>query len=795
MKAPTREQVRAALRRVDLLAFVQDTTQDYSAGWAHRMLAERLERFSDDISARRSPRLMIFTPPRFGKSQLVSRRFPVWHLARNPSHEVMLATYAQALSNDLNRDALQCAQMPETLASFPEFKLAPERQAVEQWKTDRGGGMVAIGVGGPATGRGAHALVIDDAVKGASEAASEIYREGQKAWYQQNARTRLAPGGGILITMCMTGNTPVLMADGTEKPLQDIRAGDAIATYDHGVLSSSVINRHKCCGPDSVYEIRTTCDRVVQANARHPFLVLRDGDLSWVRLRDLQVGDAMVRVSGSRQVNHSGNDAHTTCATTSRTPEGFATGTTRELSAKTPLATMASGLARFAAWMGAPMRFGARVCVRSTTTPLSMRLADVKGRRSKNGTPSCGTDTGSGLRTTMRCWKNSADFARSARGHRLKDLPPTGAAFCASTIATTPDEFADFSATTATSPLEGSRALTASVGFSLTYISSITLVGKKLVYDVEVARTENFIANGLVSHNTRWHQDDLAGWLLKQEQDGGERWEVICLPAIAATEERDAQGNVVRRAGEALHPERFDLAALTSLRAGLSPYAWAALYQQTPVPDGGGRIKSAWLAETRYVTIPHDANRVLHSWDTASKAGQLNDYSVCSVIRPYNQRAYLQDVYRQRLEFPALVSAVKSLAQRDNPYAVLIEDKGSGQALIQTLRRDPTFRWSIVPVNPMADKITRMDGVTPWLEGQRFYLPQSAPWLTDWETEVYSFPAAAHDDQIDSLSQALDYLGRENGLAVWRVIAEQRNHGPQRPVAIDTRMAYAIRGR
>lgn len=495
MKAPTREQVRAALRRVDLLAFVQDTTQDYSAGWAHRMLAERLERFSDDISARRSPRLMIFTPPRFGKSQLVSRRFPVWHLARNPSHEVMLATYAQALSNDLNRDALQCAQMPETLASFPEFKLAPERQAVEQWKTDRGGGMVAIGVGGPATGRGAHALVIDDAVKGASEAASEIYREGQKAWYQQNARTRLAPGGGILITM------------------------------------------------------------------------------------------------------------------------------------------------------------------------------------------------------------------------------------------------------------------------------------------------------------TRWHQDDLAGWLLKQEQDGGERWEVICLPAIAATEERDAQGNVVRRAGEALHPERFDLAALTSLRAGLSPYAWAALYQQTPVPDGGGRIKSAWLAETRYVTIPHDANRVLHSWDTASKAGQLNDYSVCSVIRPYNQRAYLQDVYRQRLEFPALVSAVKSLAQRDNPYAVLIEDKGSGQALIQTLRRDPTFRWSIVPVNPMADKITRMDGVTPWLEGQRFYLPQSAPWLTDWETEVYSFPAAAHDDQIDSLSQALDYLGRENGLAVWRVIAEQRNHGPQRPVAIDTRMAYAIRGR
>jgi hypothetical protein len=74
-------------------------------------------------------------------------------------------------------------------------------------------------------------------------------------------------------------------------------------------------------------------------------------------------------------------------------------------------------------------------------------------------------------------------------------------------------------------------------------------------------------------------------------------------------------------------------------------------------------------------------------------------------------------------------------------------------------------------------------------------LPQAAPWLTDWEAEVYSFPAATHDDQIDSLSQALDYLGRENGLAVWRIIAEQQKHGPQRPVAIDPRMAYANRGR
>lgn len=261
------------------------------------------------------------------------------------------------------------------------------------------------------------------------------------------------------------------------------------------------------------------------------------------------------------------------------------------------------------------------------------------------------------------------------------------------------------------------------------------------------ARTRVPPGGGILVVMTRWHEDDLVGRLLRQAatEPTADQWQVVCYPAINA-------------AGEALHPSRWPLSALASIRSGMSPYSWAALYQQAPVPDGGGRIKGAWLSQT-YRTLPHDADRPVHSWDTAIKAGQLNDYSVCTVARKgKDSRAYLTDVLRRRMEFPELLAAAKQLAARDNPRAVLIEDKGSGQQLIQMLRRDPAWHWSIIPITPTVDKITRMDAVTPWLESGRVMLPESAPWLADWTTELLSFPVGTHDDQIDSLSQMLDYL-------------------------------------
>jgi len=225
-----------ASRRNDLLQFVQDTTPGYKAGWVHALLCRRLQQFSADVAAGKGPRLMVFMPPRSGKSQIVSRRFPVWHLGHYPDHEIMLATYGQDLSNDLSRDALECVKAPPTKASFRNLGLSQRRESVEQWKTTRGGGLSASGVGGPMTGRGAHVLLIDDPVKGIEEADSPEYRRKQKDWYRANAYTRLAPGGGVLLTMTRWHQDDLagwLQDEATKDGDQwDVLKFPAIATHD-----------------------------------------------------------------------------------------------------------------------------------------------------------------------------------------------------------------------------------------------------------------------------------------------------------------------------------------------------------------------------------------------------------------------------------------------------------------------------------------------------------------------------------------------------------------------------------
>lgn len=278
---------------------------------------------------------------------------------------------------------------------------------------------------------------------------------------------------------------------------------------------------------------------------------------------------------------------------------------------------------------------------------------------------------------------------------------------------------------------------------------------------------------GVLVVQTRWHEDDLAGRLLRASADGtGDKWTVVNFPAIAERDEYGPQRQLRRHAGEALHPTRYPLESLERIRA-INSYDFASLYQQRPVPEGGGRIKADWLRNS-YRMVPAEADRPIHSWDTAIKAGEMNDYTVCHVAQTHEQRVYLTDVLRRRMEFPELLAAVKSLAMRDNPRAVLIEDKGSGQQLIQMLKRDPSWRWSVIPVTPKVDKITRMDAVTPWLESGRVWIPDAAPWLVEWMTELLGFPVAAHDDQIDSLSQLLDYLDNKGGgLSAYRELANR----------------------
>jgi len=196
-----REAARRELCRNRFLPFVMRFSPDYDPGWVHKDLANRLERFSQQVANRESPRLMVSMPPRSGKSQLTTKTFPSWHLGKYPTHETIAASYSGALSMGFSRVNRSIIRDPAYQVLFPETRLDPDSQSAEAWLTTEGGGYMSAGVGGAVTGRGAHVLLIDDPVKNREEAESETTRQAIWDWYTSTAYTRLAPGGGVLLIM------------------------------------------------------------------------------------------------------------------------------------------------------------------------------------------------------------------------------------------------------------------------------------------------------------------------------------------------------------------------------------------------------------------------------------------------------------------------------------------------------------------------------------------------------------------------------------------------------------------
>ena len=247
----------------------------------------------------------------------------------------------------------------------------------------------------------------------------------------------------------------------------------------------------------------------------------------------------------------------------------------------------------------------------------------------------------------------------------------------------------------------------------------------------------------------RLHEDDLAGVLLR----GSDEWTVLSLPAIAEQDEQIPIGNGqfhCRHAGDVLHPERESRDVLESLRK-LSAETFAAQYQQQPVDPGGGTIKRPWVR--RYDQLP-TSGLIIQSWDVASKQGEENDYSVCTTWLVHEIKYYLIDVLRDRFDFPTLRRKVSEQAKLHKASHILIEDAGVGTALVQELK---TAHFSVIPVTPEYDKKIRMAIQSVKFENGQVFFPKEARWLADLEAELFAFPSGRHDDQVDSISQALGH--------------------------------------
>lgn len=248
---------------------------------------------------------------------------------------------------------------------------------------------------------------------------------------------------------------------------------------------------------------------------------------------------------------------------------------------------------------------------------------------------------------------------------------------------------------------------------------------------------------------TRWHEDDLAGRLIKaQASGGGEPWTVLSLPAIATGPDQ-----LGRIEGDPLWPAWYPTDTLEKIKSTVGNYEWASLYQQSPYIEEGNIFKRHYWQYFREVP---DYGLIIQSWDTAFKTGAENDFSVCTTWGMTGNNIHLLDVWKGRLEFPELKRKMVAVADRYNPDSILVEDKASGQSLIQELRRSTML--PIIPVKVDRDNVTRAYAITPLIEGGRVYLPEWATWKDEYINVMASFPSGAHDDEIDSTSQALEYL-------------------------------------
>lgn len=266
--------------------------------------------------------------------------------------------------------------------------------------------------------------------------------------------------------------------------------------------------------------------------------------------------------------------------------------------------------------------------------------------------------------------------------------------------------------------------------------------------------------SGILLGMTRWHEDDLAGRLLKEMENDGDQWRVVSFPAIAEHDEE------FRSEGDALHPERYNLERLDKIRKAVGSQAWNALYQQRPSSKGGDIIKGKWFK--RYDQLPR-MQRVIIAGDTAQKVKQHNDYSVFIVAgMGVDGGVYLIDLIRGKWEAPELEQKLKDIwhkyKQTHRVQAVYIEDKSSGTGLIQNIQRSQMIPIKGVQVD--ADKYTRVLGIQGFIESGYVYLPNDAEWVGDLIDECEKFTATdshKHDDQVDTLVHVLTELMMNNG--------------------------------
>lgn len=738
-----------AQSRQNFLAFTKSVWPDFISGSHHRRIAKLFEA----VARGEKKRIIINLGPRHTKSEFASYLLPAWFLGQFPKKKIMQISNTGELAEGFGRKVRNLVNSDEYRRIFPEVELRTDSKAAGRWNTNFNGEYFASGVGGTVTGRGADLLIIDDPhSEGDAVIAQynpEIY-DKVFSWYSSGPRQRLQPGGAIIIVMCMTGDTPVMLANGCERTLAALRVGDEVGTYNNGELTSAKVLNHRSNGIDKVYKIRTTSGVIVRANERHPFLVDDKGVRKWIRLKNLKSGMSLVVMKDA--IDHQDPKLRLDYAVHAKLIKAIIKETqTRHIE---NLAFTANIKEKFALWRGVLLQRRLKICAKHITKKLDGSLGKIKKPQNKLMPTELKADMVLLLKNTKKWLMHKVVNALYVKNFHLHTIQErTGTENYVLTTATILVRSVRYCVTTVILLLgtqkqkEQLLQLQSTSVFTTDQIAEISYDGEEEVFDVEIEGTENFIANGVVSHNTRWSLADLTGQILDHShRNNGDQWEVVEFPAILPS-------------GKPLWPEFWSIEELEAVRAEIPVGKWQAQYQQQPTSEVTAIVKREWWQEWPEKDPP-TCDFILMSMDTAFEKKTSADYSAVVIFGVWanpedgdQPNLILLEAWRERLEFPELKAKTLEFYKEWEPDGVIIEKKASGAPLIYELRRMGIPVQEFTPSRGQ-DKISRLNAVSDIFASGKVWAPPTR-WADEVINEVASFPSGRHDDFVDACTLAL----------------------------------------
>ena len=713
-----------------------------------RMLCQIMEK----VESGKLKRVAVSIGPQLGKSAIMSRAFPAWCTGRDPYRNLMLGTYNQTFAEEFGGEVRTMIEAPIHQAVFPGHRLA--KSALNLMITEQGGKTAFVGVGGSGTGKPADFFVVDDPIRSDEDAQSQLYRDKIWSWFNSVVFTRCHSKSGIAVVHCLTGDTQITLADSTTKRLDEIKPGDKVLSWDGRTFVGRQVLATVDNGPDQTYLIRTK-NAGVRANARHPFLVLTGDGLRWVKTKHLRPGMRIVRHEKAK------------------TKESFAPSTT------------------------AASRSLAEDCAESTTLrPNGLPGTDRRptvGRSEWLGEESA--DTGSHLSISTACSTSKTGCAPSVgqtealagrdiglqTSFRTTITTLGSSEVCFATIATeSPEELAIpqfWNEPSNTSALDTD------------IVESVIPHGIEHVFDLTVDDTHNFIANGLLSHNTRWHEDDLIGRLCdpnhperdKQYKGIADDWTYINIPAViedpklaaelGLTLEVPTESRVLDQFGDkpmsALWPERKGLAFLSEAKR-MDPRTFQALYMGQPTREDGEYFKAEHILEYDPADLPKDL-KIYGASDHAVSTKQDRDPTVlgCVGVDDNDDIWVLPDIVWRQMQTDQTVEELLMQFKLHKPQLWWMESelisKSFGPFLHKRMLEEKIY-VTIDPVIPAKDKQTRARAIQGRMSMGKVHLPRFAPWYQAARREILRFPYGTHDDFVDFLSHIGMGLVKARGL-------------------------------